>query len=151
MYTMAVSTVLRHHNHACITTIATVMPWKCINNLTKNLILDLSDFRFFSDFQIFSELQTQGSDFSEHQILDQTFSDVQIFCQVADVATSTTPPSPPTSSHHHHHHVMPPVVLVQAKTCWKHTKCCWAAPIRSRLESSVINFDIDSCGEVYST
>jgi len=28
---------------------------------------------------------------------------------------------------------------VQAKTCWKRTKCCWAAQIRSRLESSVSN------------
>jgi len=29
--------------------------------------------------------------------------------------------------------------LVQATTCWKCTKCCWAAQIRSRLESSVSN------------
>jgi len=29
---------------------------------------------------------------------------------------------------------------VQAKTCWKRTKCCWAAQIRSRLESSVSNW-----------
>jgi len=41
---------------------------------------------------------------------------------------------------------------VQAKTCWKHTKCCWAAQIRSRLESSVSNWrgeTLDSTGYVH--
>jgi len=36
--------------------------------------------------------------------------------------------------------MMMTVAFVQAKTCWKCTKCCWAAQIRSRLESSMSNW-----------
>ena len=44
------------------------------------------------------------------------------------------------------------VDYVQAKTCWKCTKCCWAAQIWSRLESSVSNWRVetlDSTGYVH--